>query len=424
MRVLLVSTYELGHQPLHLAAPAARLRQAGHEVVTADTSVEPWDAELADSADAVAFSVPMHTATRLAIAAAGTVRTRRPDVPIAFYGLYAQMGEDVADDVFTGEYLDGLLDWVGGPSPAPTATPWRAGLPGLGGYGRLRMDGEERLAGYVEASRGCVHRCRHCPVPVVYDGRIRIEAVDAVVADIAQQVDAGARHITFGDPDFLNGPHHARRVVAALHGAFPDVTFDCTTKVEHALKHADLWPEFAASGCLFVTSAFESVNDAILRRLDKGHTARDAVEALRIVRATGIDVRPSWLPFTPWAAHRDIVEILDFAAEHDLVASTDPVQYAIRLLLPRGSLLLLQPDFEVGPWDAERLTYAWSSPLDGLQRELAAIVEGGGDYHGVRAAAGAPPVDVRDRPEPPHLTESWFCCAEPTALQVGAIEPS
>jgi hypothetical protein len=217
--------------------------------------------------------------------------------------------------------------------------------------------------------------------------------------------------------------------VAAVHEAFPAITFDCTVKVEHILRHPDLWESFAAAGCLFVVSAFESVNDDILERLDKGHTAADAASALEVVRRHGIDVRPSWLPFTPWTTQADIVALLDFVAEHDLVASVDPVQYTIRLLLPRGSLLLDGADFEVGAFDDARLAYPWTSPLDALQADLAALVEAAAasgegivdTYHRVRAAVGAPPVSVGAREEPPHLTEPWFCCAEPTQLQLGAV---
>ena len=183
--------------------------------------------------------------------------------------------------------------------------------------------------------------------------------------------------------------------------------------------------ELGRSGCLFVTSAFESVNDAVLSRLDKGHTAADAAAAVDVLRRNGIDVRSSWMPFTPWTTVEDLVAILDFVAEHDLVTSVDPVQYTIRLLLPRGSLLLDRPDFEVGPFDEERLTYTWRSPLDALHAELAALVEAAGDaaeppdetYARVRAAVGAPPIAVSARAEPPRLTESWFCCAEPTMAQ-------
>ena len=443
MRVLLVATYELGHQPSNLARPAARLLARGHDVRVIDTSVESWNPALVDWADRVAFSVPMHTATRLARELAAGI-----DKPVCCYGLYAGMCSDVAGTVIAGEYEDALDAWADGEPPPASAVqlgratpragapaPLRTLLPGLDRYAHLAINGEHRLVGSVEASRGCAHRCRHCPVPVVYDGRVRIADEDAVLADIDQLVRAGAQHINFGDPDFLNAPRHALRVVRALHERYRDVTFDCTTKVEHVLEHRSLFGELCASGCVFVVSAFESVNDEILERLDKGHTAADAALAVRILRDHDIDVRPSFLPFTPWTARDDVVQLLDFVADHELVACVDPVQYTIRLLLPADSLLLALPDLapHVGSWDAARLTYTWTSAdpsMDDLQRELASLVESSierGDaitdtYAAVRAAVGAPPVDlgqvVTDRPR---LTESWFCCAEPTDTQLKAV---
>ena len=383
MRVLLVATYELGHQPGNLAGPAGRLRDRGHEVRALDTSLDPWDPSLVDWADRVAFSVPMHTATRLARELATTITK-----PVCCYGLYASMCDDVADVVIAGEYEDALVAWVEGepvgvpvqlgparPEPRTGSGPARALLPPLDRYVRLSVGNEMRVVGSVEASRGCAHRCRHCPVPVVYDGRVRVADEAAVLADIDQLVAAGAQHITFGDPDFLNAPQHSMRIVRALHARFPDVTFDCTVKVEHVLAHQDLLAELRDSGCLFMVSAFESLNDETLDRLDKGHTAADAAHAVTLLRTHGIDVRPSFLPFTPWTTRADIVDLLEFAYAHDLVGSIDPVQYTIRLLLPEGSLLLDHPDLApfVGPWDPARLTYEWTPAdprMDALQREL------------------------------------------------------
>src|SRR5262249_10278050 len=189
----------------------------------------------------------------------------------------------------------------------------------------------------------------------------------------------------------------------------------------HVLRPAALWPEFAAAGCVFVVSAFESVDDAVLERLDKGHTAADAARAVDILRDAGIEVRPSWLPFTPWTTRDDVVALLDFVHRHDLVGSVDPVQYSVRLLLPEGSLLLDHPQLVpfVGAWDPERSTYTWRSSdpaMDALQQDVASIVESDDDpvalYARVREAVGAPPVDLsRVTTGRPRLTESWFCCA-------------
>jgi hypothetical protein len=281
-------------------------------------------------------------------------------------------------------------------------------------------------------------------VPVVYDGRTRLVGEDVVVEDVAKLVAMGARHITFGDPDFLNGPHHSRRVVTAVHERFPDLTFDCTTKVEHILRHSQIWGDMASAGCLFVVSAFECVNDDILTLLDKGHTAAEAAEAVELLRAHGIEPRPSWLPFTPWTSLQDVADIMDFVARHDLVPNVDPVQYSIRLLLPQGSLLLRDSQLAVGPYDPEVLSYSWRSPdtrVDGLQTRLAGLAEeaaatgeaGWATYLRMRSAvaeamgercdADAIPkraIAASDEGRP-RLTEPWFCCAEPTSGQLGRL---
>ncbi len=440
--VLLVASYELGHQPLHVAEPAAAMRERGHEVRCVDLSIESWDPDLVEWADRVAFSAPMHTAMRIARAVIERIRSQRPDVAIACYGLYAAMATDVADRVLAGETDRALVDWIedGAGEHATVhlgreasefrpATPARDLLPPLERYARLAIGTEERLVGYVEASHGCAHRCRHCPVPVVYDGRIRIVNPDAVLADVEQQVAAGARHLTFGDPDFMNGVHHSLRVVRAVHEQFPELTFDCTVKVEHILRHEQVWPELAGAGCLFVVSALESLNDEILARLDKGHTAADATRAVALLRAHGIELRPSFLPFTPWTTLGDIHALLDFVADHDLVGNVDPVQYTIRLLLPEGSLLLGHPDLapHLGPYDADACSYSWRAAdpaVDELQTRIATLVEtrlAAGDapvdvYRAVRGEAGLDPARVGKVVDAPRLTESWFCCAEPTDL--------
>jgi hypothetical protein len=427
MRVLVVSTYELGHQPLHAARAAGALRAAGHEVRCLDLAVDGWDPSLVDDVDAMAVSLYMHTALRLALPVLREAEARRPGLPIARFGLYAGVAHDDGTSAFPGEYLDPLLAWAGGAGSA-AALPARDLLPPLDRYARLLHAGQEVLVGRVEAARGCPSRCRHCPVPVVYDGRTRVTSVEEVVADVEQLVRLGAGHLSFGDPDFLGAPHHGLRTVRAIHEAFPDLTFDVTTKIDLVLRWRHLWPELADLGCLFTVNAVECVDDDVLRILDKGHTSQMASEAVGVLRAAGIEPRPSLLPFTPWTTRRALADLVRFVADHDLVANVDPVHWSIRLLLPDGSLLLDRPELApyLDGYDPESLGWRWhpaDPAMDDLQREVAALVEATPDHHdafdgvadlvgaGVRAPRGA-------RPEPPRLSESWFCCAEPTCEQV------
>ena len=458
MRVLLLSTYELGHQPLGLARPAAYLAAAGHEVRCQDLAVERLDPALVAWADLVGISVPMHTATRLGVRLAERVRALNPRAHRCFYGLYASLHADVllgrsAESVIGGEFetpLVALADRLAGRADAdragvialdgdggtflgrqPALLPRRAGLPPLDRYARVQIGRTEKLVGYVEASRGCAHRCLHCPITPVYRGRLRITPEDVVLADNRQLVALGAEHITFGDPDFFNGIRHSLRIVERLHAEHPQLTFDATIKIQHLHEHRQHLQTLAASGCLFVVSAVEAVQDHVLANFEKGHTVADVVAALGLLRAVGIPLRPTFVPFTPWTTLEDYRGLLEFVAAHDLVEHVDPVQYAIRLLVPRGSALLGRPALEphLGPFDPETFSYRWEHPdprLDRLQEAVSAVVERAARA-GESAArtferivarveeVGGRPLRVdagaarRSGAPVPRLTEPWFC---------------
>jgi radical SAM superfamily enzyme YgiQ (UPF0313 family) len=455
---LLISTYELGHQPLNLAFPVSYLQRAGFQPQAIDTSVEELDDSTIQAARFVGISVPMHTALRLGEAVVRRIRRLNPDAFICFYGLYAWMNSEYllreyADAVIGGEYEQPLLeliertergaqhpiDGVGEPGRKSDPSiirikfpePDRSGLPAMQHYAHLLIDGKAVPAGYSETTRGCAHTCLHCPVVPIYGGRFFAIPRDVVLSDIRQQVEAGVDHITFGDPDFLNGPTHAMRICRALHEEFPHVTFDMTTRVEHILENRSHFREFAELGCVFVISAVESISELVLQKIDKGHTKEDVVEALHILDDAGIAMRPSLLPFTPWTTMDDYRELLEFIEQHDMIENIDPVHLSIRLLVPPGSALLNEPDAHewVGPLDEAAYSYTWTHPdprIDQLQREVARISEHASScdadpyetFDQIREVtfrlADEDPPNRPERPRrrwrrPPRLTESWFC---------------
>ncbi len=452
-RVVLISTYELGHQPFGLASPAAWLRQAGAEVLCFDTAVQPLERAAVAGAALVGVYVPMHTATRLAADMLPELRALAPAALIVCYGLYAPLnaaylqargadlclgGEFEAELVASYERLAG--DGGPGARPGPASlvsldrlafvAPERAGLPGLAAYASLVTPAGPRVAGYTEASRGCKHLCRHCPIVPVYGGRFRVVPREVVLEDVRRQVAAGARHISFGDPDFFNGPGHAMPLVRALHAEHPELTYDVTIKVEHLLDHAELLPELAATGCALVTSAVEALDDGILARLDKGHTRADVARAAALLREAGLALNATFVAFTPWTTRAVYRAFLATIAELGLIESVSPVQYTIRLLIPAGSRLLELDDVRalVGPFDEAALVYPWAHPdpaMDRLQRAAMRLAQGSGPrgesrqqfYRRLVALVdehlgAGPPVALEHllpRPPIPYMSEPWYC---------------
>jgi len=320
----------------------------------------------------------------------------------------------------------------------PFVVPDRSGLPKLSRYAHLVLpDGSTRVAGFAEGSRGCKHLCRHCPVVPVYQGKFRIVPPDVVMEDIRQQVGEGATHVSFGDPDFFNGPTHGLRLARALNEAFPDVTFDATIKIQHLIDHAELLPELQRSGCLFITSAVEAVDDDILRHLAKNHTSRDFDRAVALTREAGIALAPTFVAFTPWTTLEGYIALLERLVELQIVESVPPVQLTIRLLVPEGSYLLQLPGFKekLKAFDAELLGYPWSHPdprVDRLQQDLQVWVARceaedlarrevfDSIWRMAHEAAGRPAAKLAGNlgAPIPRLSEPWYCCAEPTDQQL------
>ncbi|HZS51240.1 MAG TPA: CUAEP/CCAEP-tail radical SAM protein [Bryobacterales bacterium] len=401
MKVVLISTYEMGRQPFGLASPAAWLKRAGAEVSCCDVSRQPLDEAAVQAADLVAFYIPMHTATRLAVRLAPRVRSLNPRAHLCFYGLYAPVNEEFLRELGAGTILGGEFEpelvalaerleaGRAGPQQEPRislerfhfVTPDRSGLPPPGEYARLIVPGRgRRIAGYTEASRGCKHFCRHCPIVPIYGGHFRVVDREVVLEDIRRQVAAGARHITFGDPDFFNGIGHSVAIVRRLHEEFPDLSYDVTIKIEHLLKHRGHLATLRDTGCLFVTSAVESVDDRVLALLDKGHTRQDFLEAVRLCREASLTLAPTFVAFTPWTTLETYRALLACIAELDLIPNVAPIQLAIRLLIPAGSRLLERPEVLsiIGEFDHAALTYRWIHPdprMDELCSQIQSLVK-------------------------------------------------
>jgi hypothetical protein len=445
VEVVLISTYDLGRQPFGLASPAAFLRAAGHRVRCVDMTRTALTDESIRAASLVALFLPMHTATRLALPVIDRVRTVNPAAHVCAYGLYAPLNAGIlrahgVQTVLGPEFEHDLAAvaqaGTGGPARAVERgslprvrfiVPDRSDLPPLVKYASLQIGDDRRVAGYTEATRGCKHRCRHCPIVPVYDGRFRAVDAEVVLADIRAQVAAGAQHITFGDPDFFNGPTHALKIVDVMANAFPGLTYDVTIKVEHLKQQASLLPRLRETGCAFVTCAVESFDDAVLERLEKGHTHADFIEVVEHCRAAGLPLSPTFVAFTPWTTRGGYLAMLHEIDRLGLIPAVSPIQYAIRLLIPQGSRMLELADVRarIDRFDAGSLTHSWrhaDPAVDDLQQAIERVV--GGRLNAPREevfarvwdlahGAAAIPAPVRtpllSRAAVPYLNEPWYC---------------
>jgi hypothetical protein len=457
VKIVLISTYE----------PAAWLRKRGHSVVCLDLARQELNETAVQDGELIAIYLPMHTATRLAAQLLPVLRGQNPRAHLCCYGLYAPMNAEYLRSLGVGTILGGefenglahLAERLAGAHLNGDAlrtqeeplislerlsfeVPDREGLPTGEKYAHLIIPGDGyRVVGSTEASRGCKHLCRHCPIVPVYNGVFRIVPREIVLEDIEWQVRAGAQHISFGDPDFFNGIGHAIPLIEQFHREFPGVSYDATIKIEHLRRYEDLLPKLKETGCLFVISAVESVDNAVLAALDKGHTLADFLHVVSTFRGLGMTLHPTFVPFSPWTTLESYVDLLQVIYEQGLTENVAPIQLGIRLLIPEGSRMLELSDIRsaIGPFDPQSLVYPWKNAdvrVDKLSEKVQEIAAAADRqkagrpvafervWKAAHAAAGisAPELQAPAAPRAvPFLSEPWYCCAEPTKDQLISI---
>ena len=460
--VVLVSCYELGHQPQGVASAVAFLRRAGFAPTCLDLAVEPLDAaaeaRLA-AARLVAISVPMHTAMALGLRVAARVRAANPTAHVCFFGLYAVLNREllasggVADSVLAPDSEEQLVAIASGGAARARrhlagATIWSRRVTGC-----RRSSATRAWRSPASGASPATPRRRAAASTSAVTARFRRSTAAAsspsrstscwpTCAGRSRRARATSTSAT---PTSSTGPSHALRVARALHAEHPGRDVRASRpRSSTSLAHADAVRELAALGALFVVSAVESLSDRVLAALAKGHHAADVGRALAVVRAAPA-CRCARRSSRSRRGRRsaDYLELCSFIRDNRLQDEVDPVQLSIRLLVPPGSLLLAAPDIapSLGPAGSGGAHLPVDSPRS-------AHGSAGGRRLGAgrsrrRSQAPRPRTRSRastawprrvagidmpaDKPRlrlsapPPHLTEPWFCCAQPTRRQLRAV---
>jgi len=189
------------------------------------------------------------------------------------------------------------------------------------------------------------------------------------------------------------------------------------------------------TGCLFVTSAIESIDDRVLEIYDKHHTREDFIKCVQVFREVGLQMNPTFVIFSPWTSLKSYLDLLHLLVDLDLVDSVASIQYAIRLLIPASSRLLELEEVQtlVCKFDEQTLAYPWVHPdpaVDRLQQDALREVKKGQSLRETRLqifqriwntahdAYGkslsehfkiASLDQAPDRASVPFLTEPWYC---------------
>ena len=441
MKILLLSFYDLGKQPKIISELHKKLDNGSNQIDIVDYSIEEKNLTL-DNYDVLGIYASMHTASVLA---EQYLRDRKLPNKLFVFGLYANVFSEMFSNFqsihsFDSDELESLLEVQLNPNYSfKHSVPDRTILPSITDYSHI-VDGSNNLiAGSVETTYGCKHECTHCPVPIEFKGMFKTFGTEKIITDVTNQVEEGAKHISFNDPDFFNGPKHALKILQLLNEKHPSITYDSTIKVEHILKYPDYFQELKNLNMLFVISAFETTNDHVLNILQKNHSFNDLNKAVELSLENKIDIRPTWMPFSPWTEQNDLISIIKLIENYKLRETVDPIQLTIKLLVPKNSLILKRPEMKeyLLDYDPSSFSYAWKYKfpnIDNIQNELFTYVlqhESENEYaqylglvdilesHTNETLLNSEKYSQRIVPK---LSETWFCCAEPNKIQLDRIK--
>ena len=441
MKILLLSFYDLGKQPKIISELNGKLLNGVNTIDIIDYSIEDKDIEL-ENYDVLGIYASMHTASVLA---EEYLRDKQLPSKLFVFGLYANVFSEMFVDFktinsFDNDELDNFLGIELNKNYSyKHSVPDRTLLPSITEYSHI-VDGSNNLvAGSVETTYGCKHECTHCPVPIQFKGSFKTFGIDKIIKDVENQIEAGAQHISINDPDFFNGPNHALKILEKLNIQFPEITYDSTIKVQHILKYQEYFKRLKDLNMLFVISAFETTNDKVLNILQKNHTSDDLRTAVELSLENNIDIRPTWMPFSPWTEKSDLVNIIKLIENYKLRETVDPIQLTIKLLIPKNSLILQSGEIKqyLESYDPSSFSYSWkyeNSVIDEIQNSLFNYVlenESVDEYTQylglvkiIESYTDNPLLVHSDYPmkNVPKLSETWFCCSEPNKIQLDRIK--
>lgn len=177
----------------------------------------------------------------------------------------------------------------------------------------------------IISSRGCPYQCAFCASNVIWGRNVQFHSVKRVVKEIAYLKEKfGIKYFKFIDDIFTLNKERFREFSKALHEL--DIKWACEARINTV--DDEILDEMIKNGCEAVDLGIESVNDLVLKKINKMQTSSMAKEAIARIKAKGLKVKIYLiygLPFEP----KDIVQqTIDFVRE------TDPDYVSLFTLVP------------------------------------------------------------------------------------------
>lgn len=388
LKVLIVSSFEGGYQPISAATACAALSENGFDTSILDTYVDGVREDILKEANLVAISIPLFDSLYSGIEIAKIVKEINKNAHVSFFGQYAsinasRLAPKYCDTCIIGQWENKLVllaqqlsknhfsysssqenNYIVNESQK-FYLPHRAFLPPLYKYPQEQINkfcGSTQIVGGTETSRGCHHKCLYCSVFASYDGKVEIIPEEIILTDVRTMISGGMTHLTFMDADFFNSKNYGIKIMKKIHEEFPSLTFDFTTRVDHINENKDIISEMKALGLVFITTAVEFPCQEVVNEIDKEITLQDIEEAINFLKEENIQINPTFILFNPWIKLENLIEFKAFVHKNSLDEIIDPIQYETRLHIYKGSPLLNRDSIKNLELSENEFNYEWKHP--------------------------------------------------------------
>lgn len=154
-------------------------------------------------------------------------------------------------------------------------------------YRRHYHLGFQKPFSIMETSRGCPYRCDFCSVWKFFQGKCRLKSPERVLEEIKTLKE---KFIFFADDNFLISVPRAQRIAELIlkHGLKKRFTFQARS--DSIVQHPQVIPLLKRAGFWKVFIGFEKIDEEELSRLNKHNSVQNNEEALKILRAHGMEV--------------------------------------------------------------------------------------------------------------------------------------
>ena len=144
----------------------------------------------------------------------------------------------------------------------------------------------------METARGCPYRCDFCSVWKFFNGKCRIKSPEQVIREIKSIPE---KFIFLADDNFLLNVPRAKRIAKLLIDNKIKRRFMFQARSDAMVQHPEVIPLLRKAGFWKVYIGFEKIDEDALSQLNKHNSVQNNEEALKILRAHGMEVIASFI---------------------------------------------------------------------------------------------------------------------------------